>query len=812
MNDFDIPRKLDITPSPRVLDMLGEIEFAPWRCVAELIDNSVDSFLDMLELEPGHEGPFKVSVALPSTRSDADEATITVTDTGPGMTVKQLNDAVRAGWTGNDPFEYLGLFGMGFNIATARLGNRTRVLTTRVGDPEWYGVEIDVRRLQEDASFDVPFLREAKEDVSVHGTRIEVSRLRPGNYEELVRNPRTLAQQLGDVYGPLLLRQPNIEIWINNIKVRPRGYCAWDEGREVTYGSGANAEVVPAVIRFDERLPQRDACRSCRRWQESPNVEQCEFCASEDLVTRERRIHGWVGVQRYLHPSDYGIDFVRNGRKIMIRDKSLFQWTDPNDVAHTEHVEYPIEPPANEGRLIGEVHVDHVPVEYRKETFRTDTPEWQAVRRFLRGDGGPMRPQSRAERGYDRFAEGPLARIYRAFNANRPGARYLIPAAPGGPALHDKAREWGERFHAGDPDYLDDSVWWAAIEAYERAKDGAADLQDLLDPEDQKKRDELVEVFGEDAFGGVTDANMDAEATEDDEGGGNDIGASEPTEEVQTPETLLDRLSRYRENALPLPELEFKVTLPGSLGAVDLTTYWVTEEPVLDDENQRVPVLPFLGQRENLDVFIDANHPLFTRFDTQATDMVLAEVADIFRARFRASMTLGQIIARIKEENLPDRRLDEAISAEAGSVLRRIRGRMATLFGCQPDVATQAVELLVNGERSTAETLMSADNSRKTFDQAVEDGSIARYLPAHALPRIVEALPDRLLDGAVFNTMYGDVSDHARRRHVAIVVGYLYDIALLAEGPITLRGDALRRAALAVHLIDDEIVEQGEAV
>ena len=45
-----------------------------------------------------------------------------VRDNGPGMTIDRLENAVRAGWTGNDPVNNLGMFGMGFNIATARLG------------------------------------------------------------------------------------------------------------------------------------------------------------------------------------------------------------------------------------------------------------------------------------------------------------------------------------------------------------------------------------------------------------------------------------------------------------------------------------------------------------------------------------------------------------------------------------------------------------------------------------------------------------------------------------------------------------------
>ncbi len=796
---------LDITPSPRVLEMLGEIEFPPWRCAAELLDNSIDAFLDALEDDPEHPGPLRATIHLPR-RSDPDPS-ITVIDTGPGMALQQLNDAVRAGWTGNDPFENLGLFGMGFNIATARLGQRTRVLTTMAGDDNWYGVEIDLRSLSEHNSYEVPLISEPKDDPSVHGTRVEVSRLRPGHWEELSRNAPRLAEQLGDVYAPLLLSHQRIQLRVNNLAVEPRGYCVWDESREVTYGSGANAERVPAVIRFDETLPERSACRSCRRWQEMPNVVECEFCGSHDLVTRERRIHGWVGVQRYLHGNDYGIDFVRNGRKIMIRDKSLFRWVDPNDISNTEEIEYPIEPPANEGRLIGEVHCDHVPVEYRKETFRTDSPEWQAVRKLLRGDGGPMRPKYRLERGYDRFADGPLARLYKAFNANRPGTRYLMPAAPGGPALFDKALEWGKRFHAGDPAYQDDSIWWASVEAYERHKAGdVGGYDDLVDEDDDEKRDALIDIFGGDAFGDPSDTDGRSETGGQDDDSAADDDDGEDDEPDDTAETFLERVERYQEQYLPLPELEFTVTLPGVLGAVDLVTFMVDGEEVLNDDNQRVPVLAYLGKLNTLNVFVDANHPLFTAYDTQVVDMVLAEVADIFRARFSSEMTLGQIISRIKEEKLSDRRLGDNVSADADSVLRAVRERVVEVLTADENATGRFVGLLTDAEREHTET--AAANDGKTVAAAAEDGSVAMYVPALVLPRAVEAMPERFLDGHVFTSMYQQVTGQARRISVARIVGFLYDLGILADRPVQLRGEELRRAALSVQLIGDKVADE----
>ena len=115
------------------------------------------------------------------------------------MTRETLEQAVRAGWSSNDRFDKLGLFGMGFNVSTARLGRRTRVLTTRAGDPEWIGVEIDLDTLG--ADFEALDIHEPKDDPSEHGTRVEISHLVQDRAEWLRRNAEALRSTLGRVYG-----------------------------------------------------------------------------------------------------------------------------------------------------------------------------------------------------------------------------------------------------------------------------------------------------------------------------------------------------------------------------------------------------------------------------------------------------------------------------------------------------------------------------------------------------------------------------------------------------------------------------------
>ncbi len=298
---------MDITPSPRILRMLGEIEFDEWQCIAELTDNAFDDFTEILDAGQSWPGGFKVSVTLPGPGASLDGAEVVVRDSGRGMTREILEQAVKAGWSSNDRFDKLGLFGMGFNVSTARLGRRTRVLTTRQGDPEWIGVEIDLDSLGVD--FEAPELKEPKDDPSDHGTKIIVSNLHRDRAEWLQRNAENLRTTLGRVYGWLLDNRP-FELWVQGAKVRPRRACRWGDDRFVIYGSGASAEKIPAYIEIDEKFQPADACEICGNWQ-NLGKDNCDQCGSVQLRERERRLHGWLGVQRHLDRRDFGIDFLQ---------------------------------------------------------------------------------------------------------------------------------------------------------------------------------------------------------------------------------------------------------------------------------------------------------------------------------------------------------------------------------------------------------------------------------------------------------------------------------------------------------------------
>jgi hypothetical protein len=459
-------REFDLSPHPRILMMLGEINLLQWRCVAELLDNSIDGFLRAVREGAPVQQP-QVSVHLPT--SDALEAVVRVVDNGPGMSADMLENAMKAGWTSNDPINNLGLFGMGFNIATAKLGRVTTVWSTRSGDEEWVGLRIDFDELTRQRHFRTGRMSRGKSDISEHGTEIQIERLKPDQRRWLIKpaNQAQVKKQLQLAYSTML--HPNgkpisFELYINGVRMKGRQHCVWGRPADTSplreVAVGGTAERTPAYIEIDHRLAPRPFCQGC--WQWLPAGEPtCASCGRADLiVSRERRIFGWLGVQRYLDDDDFGIDLIRNGRKIEIQSKELFQWVS-DEVSEPE---YPIDDQRRRGRLVGEIHVDHCRVSYTKDRFDRSDPAWEEMVEAVRGRG-PLRPILAREIGFAGNTS-PLFRLYQVFRRSQPHSKtagvyerlLLVP-----PEQNSHAVEMAKKYREGVSEYQSDVKWWDLV-------------------------------------------------------------------------------------------------------------------------------------------------------------------------------------------------------------------------------------------------------------------------------------------------------------------------------------------------------------
>jgi hypothetical protein len=789
VNRQDEGDRVKITPSARVLKMLGEIEIAEWQCVAELVDNAFDDFNEIHAEGVPWAGGLKVSVALPKGSTSSRDAEVVVQDSGRGMTRVRLEQAVRAGWSGNDQFTKLGLFGMGFNVSTARLGRRTRVLTTQAGDTEWIGVEIDLDEIGDD--FEAPDITEPKADPSEHGTRIEISKLDRNRLDWLARNSQSLRRQLGKVYGWLLDHRP-FELWVGGIKVKPRRPCRWGDNRVVSYGSASRGEVIPAYISIDQTYAPAETCLNCGNWQEV-GLGRCQECGeTSHLRARERRIHGWVGIQRYLDHSEFGVDFLRNGRKILMNDKSIFEWTNIDDPTSPTVIEYPTELRQG-GRIIGEIHLDHVPVDYKKDSFERSDRQWRQAISFLRG-AGPMLPETAEKAGYPRTNDSPIGRLHRGFRRTEAGKRCLIPG-DGEKALHAKAVEWAQKFYGGDPKYQSDEVWWQAVLDHEERKAGARTA----------KAGSVVAGAADEAT--VLDALGLSPTIDVDQSAPVAIGAVEavvePPVDLQR-ETEQERLSRYRESGKPLTALSGDLGHP-DVGFFKVDALVVIGGSVLNSHGRPTPAWIAPGPGGTATAVLDQQHELFTRFGWSYEDAVVVELAGILKARTDAKLSVAEIASLIKSASLRDSAIDRrTVASHAMDILGEVRRRMSDRVRTDPE---RAFQWLNPDEVTAAENAMIADGHRVSGALG-SDADFVLYAPALYLVRLLEEWPEAFLDGKVFVATYdGLASIPARRHSLSRVTSLLSDVASASyqNDPGPLR---LQRTRLSVLLLAEELAPE----
>ncbi|MBD8504963.1 ATP-binding protein [Hoyosella sp. G463] len=784
---------MQITPSPRILSMLGEIEIADWQCLAELIDNSIDEIqkrndkqvLNCNEVDTLSQ----IEVLLPSPKTELSNAEIEVRDRGRGMSEDQLRKSVRAGWTGNDPFEHLGLFGMGFNVATARLGRVTEVITTTAGELKWRGVRIDLDKIGED--FSVPEFTLPKSDPGAHGTRVRITRLDPSRYQFMTGRAEVIRTRLGEVYSWLLESTP-VNLRVNGKVVRPRAHCVWDRSRYVNYGKGRNHEQIPAIIKVEKQLSDAQACTMCGHWQ-SLGQYKCERCNSTSLKLRARRIHGWVGIQRYLDSNNYGIDFIRNGRKILVHDKSVFEWKDPNDSIVGQH-EYPIEIPATKGRIVGEIHLDHVPVDYKKDRFETSSRDWIYAINYLRGEG-PLRPQAAKRAGYDQN-DSPIGRLFRGYQRNDPGRKCLIPG-DGKNATHWQAAEWGQMFHRGDARYQTDEKWWMAVlhhEAEVARKNAPAPESSGSSDEDAILRalGDPTSTISDGTTGIVHGVDSDAE-TIGDGLAARPISLSEQVEALHKGAKAETNLSReYRINAIS--------------DYLNVTA-WVVGEPIKMKENARSsPVYLYPTGGGDAELFIDVTHELFRTQGAEALDVAVAEVAyflGVRRSVIGNGYSISQLVAELRRDTFKDANLDfTTVQESTRSVIDQIRMLVAVHVDADPQrawmlLSTQDISRLETKYASRGQVLCS------TNSDFVSD------VPALYLVRLLEEWPEVFTDGAVFEDRYTHLaSDEAKQVVKAQLMSLLLDCASVAseeKGIASL--NILKRARLSLEMLEQKIVQ-----
>jgi hypothetical protein len=761
-------REFDLRPTPRILPMLGEITLPQWRCVAELVDNSVDGFLAARRDGEDVTGA-QVHINLPL--ADAPAAKISVRDNGPGMTLDVLENAVRAGWTGNDPVNNLGMFGMGFNIATARLGTLTTVWTTKKRELEWIGLQIDFERLLRQRHFRTPLLTRPKLDPFESGTEVTVERLKPEQRQFFAKagNRSKVSRELSRTYSAML--RPNgvplgFHLYLNGTTVRGRNHCIWGgDGNPSREVSTSRFGIVNAFQPISVQLPNRPFCAACWQWL-PPQQENCPMCdAHDDVMVRTRGVRGWVGLQRYLHDSEYGIDLLRNGRKIELASKDLFNWSD----GETVDPEYPIDDPRHRGRIVGEIHIDHCRVNYTKDRFDRNDPAWEEMVRILRGDG-PLRPDKAADLGYGQN-NAPLFLLFQAFRRSSPKpkvagcyAKLLVVKS------NEQAEEMGKKYYEGVGEYLPDLKWY-----------------ELIEEEDRKLLTTSLEHAGE------TDDSLVDDIT----------GSPTPPEGGPAP-VLSSGVTR-----VPIPSLTREFLSEDTGLRWDVISSAVDSLDPLLRNNE--PWKFRYNSSGEFDFFVNLSHGIFRSATMTPLDALLSELASQAMDSQRGLQNVqpfSAVLAGLRARYTGDTKLDpESLAGEARITLSAIAKSLSR--NIQPDDSLAIFRELLSTEQEATLAKMATitvGNPQK----AINDGRFLQFAPRQTILTVFERFPELFLDGRYWDTAfatidYGTQTEAAKTQIVRYFIGLLADAIWLAEqDPADLAEFSrarLLRASLALDLL-----------
>lgn len=789
---------IDITPTPRILRTLGEIPFLTWQCIAELVDNSIDAFLSNAGLEDREQ---RITVTWSSDTVGAADRTLEITDNAAGMSIDQLQNAVRAGYTSNDPINNLGLFGMGFNIATARLGEETTILSTRSGDADWVGVKIDFQKLIDSKKFDAPIIRKAKTNPEESGTRITVSKLKTGILGELANKESEIRRSLELIYTPLL-SEHDITITVKGKQLRAKNYCVWSESRYVRY----NNQNVAARITIDRSFGSAlfDVSRNCYL---RPDEAEEYFAAMQEgeafpthIVEREKRLTGWLGIQRYADPNDFGIDFIRNGRKILISDKSFFQYENPLTLQN--ELQYPIELGTSiGGRIVGELHVDYLIPTYQKNNFDRSDASWEQTREAICGMG-PFLPKARKAMGFIEDNTSPLCLLVNAYRRVDKGTKCLF-------APNDLAKKYAAEFRKGTRDYLDDTKWWkAAQEEDQKSGSGAATTEVNTGA---APSDDIGAYLGGGGQAGTSASGTSAtpnagNGSHTSSAGATSRGAAAAAQETSSMDDLLQRSS-------PIQQLSGRHYPFGRTGSLNIRAYELTRGEIKQN-GERKPCY-FNAEGIDCDFIYDPTHPLLAQYPITPKMLLLIYLAERLKTR-DALPDIISVYSALAKVSMEEARIDrQALVDRSSSVFELMREKLSSALRLKADAVVKCIH---ESTGEVEETVANIINANPGLLQPFQNGEAAGYdaiefVPPKTLYRLVERFPEEVFDGKAFSTPYLSINltdenatQRAREASKDRILSFIKDALRIVSGyGQRVQKDELTRASLSVDFLVREL-------
>ena len=785
--------KLNLTPDPKILIALTATPLHPLDALCELIDNAIDSFTDARLQGTPVEYPLVVVQIPGPAEVRRGTGSVLVRDNGLGLTQDGAEKALTAGFSGKAPRGgRLGLFGMGFNIASGKLGHRTRFLTARRSESKAISVTVDLNQMQRERSYEVPAELVDRPGEFVQGTIVEVSGWWPeGNPNHgFVRklaaySSSTIVSELSRRYATIL-REHGVRIQINQSLCVPFEHCVWDKARSVERrGAGR----IPARFDFNEVLAIQTRCNDCDTLILEGQAS-CPHCQSASQRTIDERVRGWVGIQRFDDATEFGIDLIRNGRAIRIGEKdAFFSFVDE---FKREMKDYPID--SQYGRIVGEVHLDHIPVDFLKQDFQRSSDEWRRAMTFLRGDSSlqPTQPNAADNNSF-------IYRLYQGYRKVRtPGKTDMYMGKwdetdeKPKRISRDVEKDYYKKFAARVPGYYDDAEWWALVETADqppppklvecpscRAENlpdtevcqvcGAVLVgQPCISPDCQKlipRSAASCPHCGASQVPEIADPwHCDVCETTNDETAETCSGCGRPRNSLHPGSRDYLLANSQKNDALCIVGMSIVLANGDHSQPTNVDVYDATGPLTPVWQGKNVPLISFKG--ETVEIFVDRSHALFRSYRVRPESLIAGEIAqwiyDLNRALLQRPTLRGAhsvsnlawaVMSKYWAEQLEDS--SELVRADIDHFFTDIRADLPRLAAAvAEDIFSNLTE---QDQRSLTNNMLAQGQDFSKLGEWSRSGDFLRFVDPSTIVNVFRLYPHLFFDGGVWTLAYSQM-------------------------------------------------------
>ncbi len=833
---------MNVTPMTNILVVITDNPMKPLQTLYELIDNGIDSFYRSKLLGFEIKNPL-LDIRIPTlSEIKNNQGVLSVRDNACGLSYEETNRAVTAGFSGKNKYDSLGLFGMGFNIATGKLGVETHFRTAKESDEYAIDVKINLKEMTRNNSYDIPCEKIRKEEGFKTGTIVEVSQWwEKGNpkrthIEKLASmTDKSVCDAIGRVYATIL-RENKIKIYVNSKRCEAYEPCCWSEKRYVETKKYGN---IYAKYSIDQVLHSERRCVNCGALL-LDNDMNCSECGSSKIRTIEEHVYGWVGIQRYLDRQEFGIDLIRNGRAICIGEKdAFFTWEDETG---RKNPEYPQE---NEGRgrIIGELHMDYVPVDYTKSDFVRTTPQWTRAIKYIRGDASLL-PSKQG----DIPNNSVIFKLYQGYHQmSTPGKKSLYigywSESQNKPVTFDKATmdEYIQGFNEKKPGNYKEEDWWALVEQADAKPVEELDTcpncgtqifndsevcdicgniikgKQCINPECGKRirisqtvcdycgQKQILEVDNEwrcEICGTKNSPLLDIC-----KGCGEKIGTK-----LHLSEEYLDGLAEEKPE-YSIANCSIQLANGKYTDNYKVTTLFTLSHIVPNKSKINLPYYT-VNSMQGKKIYIDPKHELFNKYGGKAEYVIAYEAALAIYDNY-PSLSVGykeHTVANIMW-NIIRSYFFSSLQSDENVIKERIRSLISNIYDrisgfvsedVQSDLSKELIENVVQN--------LLENNKGERLSEVFVDGSFVKYLDDVKVSSLFQLKPDLFFDGIVFADNYNkiegvslEVKYDLQKRLCRKYGNYLDSIVDFLESK-NMTSEEIERVELAYKIIEKKVV------